>query len=109
MQFNQLSEIDNLPSIPNPDAIDLSVTEQRLSNLNSLVSGKFQENKPVTTPKDAPVDNPGFYADLKLSNQRYSNEMRLAILNYQSNIIELIGKSGYSIQKLNLSGDDADA
>jgi hypothetical protein len=107
MQFNQLNEIDNLPSIP--ETTDLSVTEQRLSNLNALESGKYIVNEPVTTPKDSQLITPSFYENLKFSNQRYSNEMRLAILNYQSNIVELLGKSGYSIPKLNLSGDDADA
>ena len=107
MQFNQLNEIDNLPSIP--ETTDLSVTEKRLSNLNALESGKYIVNEPVTTPKDSQLITPSFYENLKFSNQRYSNEMRLAILNYQSNIVELLGKSGYSIPKLNLSGDDADA
>ncbi len=107
MQFNQFSEIDKLPS--NPAIKDLSISEKRLNNLNTLESGKFIENPPVTTTKTSQISSPTFYEDLKFSNARYSSEMRMAILNYQSNIVDLLSKSGYSISRLNLSGDDADA
>lgn len=109
MQFNQFSEIDKLPSNTIlPDDTGLSITERRLNNLNGLKSDKFIDNPPVTSTQEIST-NSSFINDLKVSNQRYSNEMRIAILNYQKNIISMLGQSGYSIPRINLTGDNPEA
>lgn len=107
MQFNQLAAIDKLPLTPVvPDTPEVSITEKRLANLNSLKSDEFIENPPVTSPKNLVSTSSSFINNLKTTNKRYSNEMRMAILNYQSNIITLLGKAGYSIPKINLTGNN---
>ncbi|MGL6125271.1 MAG: membrane protein insertase YidC [Metamycoplasmataceae bacterium] len=109
MQFNQFSELDNLPSNQMPLVDEsLSITERRLGKLNELESGKVIDNPPVTSPKTLST-NSSFIDNLQTTNQRYSNEMRIAILTYQQNILSLLGESGYSIPRLKLTGDNPDA
>ena len=121
MQFNQFNELDKLSSVSveNPDEEPISITEKRLNNLNGLESQKFLDNPVVETFKKVEsisnmdsksVTNSSVFIENKnATNKRYSNAMRIAILNYQSNMNELLSKSGYSISKLNLTGENPDS
>lgn len=105
MQFDQLSDIDKIeiPEIPVDLDKEISITEKRLNTLNSIKSGTYIE--PTIDPKNQ-LSN----SNIKIENALYSNSMRKAILNYQSNIAILLSGSGYSIPKLNFSDDpDSDS
>ncbi|MGL5617825.1 MAG: membrane protein insertase YidC [Metamycoplasmataceae bacterium] len=109
MQFNQLNSIDNLPFNKNLDEEYnlLSVPERRLRSLNELESGKFIPNPPVTE-STLLSSNSSFINNLEVSNEKYTNEIRMAILAYQQNVLALLGQSGYSIPRLNFTGDNPD-
>ncbi|MGL5732891.1 MAG: membrane protein insertase YidC, partial [Metamycoplasmataceae bacterium] len=109
MQFQQLNAIDNLPFNQdlNDEDKEISVPERRLRSLNELVSGTFIPNPPVTEPTTFNSSS-AFINNLEVSNEKYSNEIRLAILSYQQNVLALLGQSGYSIPRLNFTGDNPD-
>ena len=122
MQFNQFNALDKLPSVSIDSENELSsITEKRLNNLNTLKSQNFLDNPIVETPKmfsaneskvfdsNELTNTSNFIENMNITNQRYSNNMRIAILNYQSNMNELLTKSGYSISKLNLTGENPDS
>ncbi|MDK2819555.1 MAG: membrane protein insertase YidC, partial [Mycoplasmataceae bacterium] len=100
MQFDQLGDIDKIeiPEIPINLENQNSITEKRLNTLNSIKSGTYIE--PAQT-----LNNQLSNSSIKAENALYSNDMRKAILNYQSNIVVLLSGSGYSIPKLNFSDD----
>ncbi|MGL5205180.1 MAG: membrane protein insertase YidC, partial [Metamycoplasmataceae bacterium] len=108
MQFNQLQGIDKLPF--NETSIETnneSITEKRLRSLNELQSGKFIPNPPVTESTSL-YSTSSFINNLEISNEKYSNEIRLAILSYQQNVLALLGDAGYSIPRLNFTGANPD-
>lgn len=112
MQFEQFAELDNLPAQPSilTDKLpNQSITEKRLNKLDQIISDTLEPNPPVKP--ESPKINSGSGSlsfEVEKTNAKYTSAMKKAILLYQTNIKKLASDFGFSISKLNFSGESPD-